>query len=210
MLPGLLNLWRLPILFVRRMETAEAVASQNMFLFPLTRPRTQGADSSGLSTRRRGSPVIAVALTSRPPIRALRPDLDKFLFATVGEETNGIPLSVVSAFARLGVDPWEEAGRLSVLSRDEAAEQLARLIAETPGRSRALAEAREVARPLVVLLPNHDTAPRIASQIQIRPRYLKLAAALPTPYWIVGGVLTAAVLFSAIAHHGIIFGLGGP
>jgi hypothetical protein len=52
--------------------------------------------------------------------------------------------------------------------------------------------------------------PRIASQIQIRPRYLRLAAALPSPYWIVGGVLTAAVLFTAIAHHGLIFGLGGP
>lgn len=149
-------------------------------------------------------------MTSRRPIGALRPDLDKFLFATVGEETNGIPLSVVSTFARLELDPWEEAGRLSGLSRHEAAEQLARLIAETPGRSRPLAEAREVARPLAALLPNHDAVPRIASQIQIRPRYLRLAAALPSPYWIVGGVLTAAVLFTAIAHHGLIFGLGGP
>jgi hypothetical protein len=149
-------------------------------------------------------------VTLRQPFCALRPDLEKFLFATIGEETNGIPLSVVSAFVRLGVDPWEEAGRLSVLSRHEAAEQLARLIAETPGRSRPLAEAREVARPLAALLPNHDTAPRIASQIQIRPRYRKLAAALPPPYWIVGGVLTAAVLFSAIAHHGLTLGLGGP
>jgi hypothetical protein len=145
-------------------------------------------------------------VTSARPIRALRPDLDKFLFATVGEEIDGIPLSVVSAFAQLGLDPWEEAGRLSVLSRHEAAEQLARLIAETPGRSRPLATAREVARPLVVLLPNHNAAPRIAAQIQIRPRYLRLAAALPSPYWIVCGVLTAAALFSALAHHGLNFG----
>jgi hypothetical protein len=148
-------------------------------------------------------------VTSARPICALRPDLDKFLFATIGEEIDGIPLSVVSAFARLGLDPWEEAGRLSVLSRHEAAEQLARLIAETPGCSRPLTAAREVVRPLVVLLPNHDTAPRISSQIQIRPRYLRLAASLPLPYWIVCAVLTAAVLFSAIAHHGLSFGLGG-
>jgi hypothetical protein len=149
-------------------------------------------------------------VTPRKPIYGLCPDLDKFLFATVGEEIDGIPLSVVSAFVRLGLDPWEEAGRLSVLNRREAAEQLARLIAETPGRSRSLAEARDVARPLVVFLPNHDKASRTAPQIQIRPRYLRLAASLPSLYWIVCGVLTAAALFSAVAHHGLNFGLGGP
>jgi hypothetical protein len=178
-------------------------------LFPQNVAWNAGADSIGLSTRRRERSSIAVTVTVRRPICALRPDLDKFLFATVGEEIDGIPLSVVSALVRLGLDPWEEAGRLSVLSRHEAAEQLARLIAETPGCSRPLVEARDVARPLVVLLPNHDKAPRIASQIQIRPRYLRFAASLPSPYWIVGGVLAAAVLFSAIAHHGLAFGLGG-
>jgi hypothetical protein len=148
-------------------------------------------------------------VTASRPICALHPDYDKFLFATVGEEIDGVPLSIVSAFVRLGLDPWEEAGRLSALSRDEASEQLARLIAETPGRSCPLAEAREVARPLAVLLPNHGVVPRITSQIQIRPRYFKLAVSLPSPFWIICGVLTAAALFSAIAHHGITFGLGG-
>jgi hypothetical protein len=191
------------------MATAESAASQHKFLFPRNAARSTGADSNGLSTRRREPSAIAVIVTLRQPLCALRPDLDKFLFATVGEEIDGIPLSVVSAFVRLGLDPWEEAGRLSVLSRHEAAEQLARLIAETPGRSRPLAEARKVAHPLVILLPNHDTAPRIASQIQVRPRYLRFAASLPSPYWIVCGVLTAAVLFSVVARHGFTFGLGG-
>jgi hypothetical protein len=149
-------------------------------------------------------------VTSRRAIRALRPDLDKFLFATVGEEIDGVPLSVVSALVRLGLDPWEEAGRLSVLGSREAAEQLARLIAELPGSPRPLAEAREVARPLVVLLPKRDAAPRIAPQIQIRPRYLRLAAPLPSRYWIICAVATAAALVSAIAHHGLPFGIGGP
>lgn len=75
-------------------------------------------------------------MTLRRPIRALPSDLDKFLSAKVGEEIDGVPLSVVSTFARLGLDPWEEAGRLSVFNRHEAAEQLARPIAETPGRPR--------------------------------------------------------------------------
>ena len=71
-------------------------------------------------------------MTLRQPFRPLRPDLDKFLFAAVGDEVKGIPLSVVSALTRLGLDPWEEAGRLSSLSHREAVEQLARLIAELP------------------------------------------------------------------------------
>lgn len=121
-----------------------------------------------------------------------------------------MPLSVVSALVRLGLDPWEEAGRLSTLGRREAVEQLARLIAELPGGCRPLAEAREIARPLVVLLPNHDTAPRITPQLQIRPRYLRLVAFRPSPYWMICGVLTVAALLVVIAHHGLPFGIGGP
>lgn len=61
----------------------------------------------------------------RASFRPLRPDLDKFLFAAVGAEQNGAPLSMVSALTRLGLDPWEEASRLSSLSKREAGEQLA-------------------------------------------------------------------------------------
>jgi hypothetical protein len=39
----------------------------------------------------------------------LHSDLNNFLFASVGEEQNGVTLSVVSGLTRLGLDPWEEA-----------------------------------------------------------------------------------------------------
>src|SRR5258707_13255337 len=84
----------------------------------------------------------ACAMTLRRSFRPLRPDLDKFLFATVGDEVDGIPLSVISVLVRLGLDPWEEAGRLSSLGTREAGEQLARLIAELPGMFRPLRDAR--------------------------------------------------------------------
>jgi hypothetical protein len=35
----------------------------------------------------------------------------EFLCASIGEEKNGIALSVLSAFARRNVDPWQEAAR---------------------------------------------------------------------------------------------------
>jgi hypothetical protein len=52
-------------------------------------------------------------MTLRGSFRPLRPDLDRFLFATVEDEIDGIPLSVISALTRLGLDPWQEAGWLS-------------------------------------------------------------------------------------------------
>ena len=114
-------------------------------------------------------------MTLRESFRPLRPDLDRFLFAAVGDEIDGIPLSVISALTRLGLDPWQEAGRLSSLSNREAVEQLARLIAELPGLFRPLDEAREIADRLIQLLPGHDTDPRSTPQVQIRPCYLRPA-----------------------------------
>jgi hypothetical protein len=83
----------------------------------------------------------------------LHSDLNGFLFASVGDEQNGIPLTVVSALTRLGLDPWEEAARLAALPKAVAAETLARMIAGfligRPGLSENLA----VSRRLVELLP---------------------------------------------------------
>src|SRR5579872_4593860 len=92
-------------------------------------------------------------MTLRDPFRPLRPDLDGFLFSQVGDEPRGIPLSMISALTQLGLDPWQEAGRLAALSKPEAVEQLARLIAELPDASSALADARRIAVELVERLP---------------------------------------------------------
>src|ERR1700693_2122438 len=64
----------------------------------------------------------------------LHSDLNDFLFASVGEEQNGVTLSVVSGLTRLGLDPWEEAARLTPLPKARAAEALATLIARLPIR----------------------------------------------------------------------------
>jgi hypothetical protein len=52
----------------------------------------------------------------------LHSDLNDFLFAAVGDEPNGMPLNVISALTRLGMDPWEEAARLAALPKALAAE----------------------------------------------------------------------------------------
>jgi hypothetical protein len=148
-------------------------------------------------------------MTLRRSFRLLRSDFNKFLFATVGDEIDGMPLSVISALARLGLDPREEAGRLSSLSNQEAVEQLARLIAEVPGNIRPLREARVLAEGLAGLLPKHDPSQTSAPQLQIRPRYGAPGLPKPTQFAVVCFVLAAAALVSAIGH-GFPFGIGSP
>jgi len=83
------------------------------------------------------------------------PEFDSFLFAPVGEEVNGVPLSVLSALSRLGLDPRDEAARLSALTKEAAADQLARMIARLSDRW-TLSETRKMAVRLIERLP---TAP---------------------------------------------------
>ena len=89
----------------------------------------------------------------------LHSDLNDFLFAPVGEEQNGVTLSVVSALTRLGVDPWEEAARLTPLPKALAAEALAKLIARLPIRRTQSLDDFDISRRLVELLPAQATSP---------------------------------------------------
>jgi hypothetical protein len=143
----------------------------------------------------------------RGSVRPLLPDLEKFLFATVGDKMDGMPLSVISALTRLGLDPWEEAGRLSSLSSRDAIDQLARLIAELPGISQSPAEARQIAGRLITLLAKHDAGRISDPQVQIRPRYRAPTLPRPSQFWVACFVLAAAVLVSAIAHGAFPFGI---
>ena len=147
-------------------------------------------------------------MTLRRSFRPLRPELDRFLFAPVAEETNGIPLSVISALTRLGLDPWEEAGRLSALSQPEATEQLARLIAELPESQWSLETAREKAPNLIAFLPPHHPSQPSSRQIQLPPRYRAPAAVKSSRLWVACFVVAAAMLVSAVMHGGLPFGLG--
>jgi hypothetical protein len=78
---------------------------------------------------------------------------NEFLFAPVGTEANGMTLSVVSLLARLGSDPWLEAGRLAALPQSEATESLAHSIVSMPTSRWSLQSATVIAAGLITLLP---------------------------------------------------------
>ncbi|MEJ0020893.1 MAG: hypothetical protein WDN25_30965 [Acetobacteraceae bacterium] len=97
-----------------------------------------------------------------------RSGLSDFLFAPVGIEANGMTLSVVSVFARLGDDPWAEAGRLAGLPKSEATASLARSIASMPTSIWPPQAATAIATGLIALLPASVGRPSPAAPVAQR------------------------------------------
>jgi hypothetical protein len=123
------------------------------------------------------------------------PDLNDFLFASVGDEQNGMSLSVISALTRLGVDPWEEAAQLAALSKVLAAEALAPMIARLSiGRSQQ-SDNVAIAQRLVRLLP---TCGEAAAQPSPEPADARIKKYVHTIMLLVCLALAAAILSSVL------------
>ena len=91
---------------------------------------------------------------ARPDVFALSSTgLDTFLRSEVGTELNGSTLTVLSALARLGFDPWAEAASWARLPRVATIDRLAGLIAQMPLCPESLSEAHGTAARLTNLLP---------------------------------------------------------
>ena len=71
-------------------------------------------------------------MTLRPEYSLGHSDYNAFLFASLGQEETGLPLTVQTALIRLGVDPWQEAARLSDMPKAAAAQALAAAMARLP------------------------------------------------------------------------------
>jgi hypothetical protein len=76
-----------------------------------------------------------------------------FLLAPIGEEENGMVLAALSALARSGVDPWDEAARLSELPRETATKSLTSIISALPNGRWAQSTTGNIAARLIALLP---------------------------------------------------------
>jgi hypothetical protein len=126
----------------------------------------------------------------------LGPEFDDFLFAPIGEERNGMLLSVVSALARLDVDPWQETAQLAQLRGATAAQRLASLIAALPDRPSAHQDPRTIAARLIELLPR-----RTDSNAMSRPRSRRIGAAINSQsvkYTIVINVIFVAFVVATL------------
>lgn len=85
---------------------------------------------------------------------------DRFLYASVGDDANGMPLTVLSALARMDVDPWEETAKLTQLPRTSAVTQLVTLLGALRHAPVVGLDPARIAPPLIALLPSpRDHAP---------------------------------------------------
>jgi hypothetical protein len=142
-----------------------------------------------------GQPFEAGSIMALPArFSLLHSDLNDFLFAPVGEEHNGVTLSVVSALTRLGLDPWEQAARLAPLPKARAAEALATLIARLPIRRTLSSDDLAISQRLVELLPDQKSAP-LQGREQVGAGQKKYWQAMVL---LAGLALGAAILFSAL------------
>jgi len=84
-------------------------------------------------------------------------EFNEFLFAFVGKEKSGQQLTVLSALARLGLDPWGEAARLSELPKEAATHALAAAIGALPRGDWKVSDLQSIAVRLVNCLPGRGS-----------------------------------------------------
>jgi hypothetical protein len=101
---------------------------------------------------------------------------DEFLFASICEEANGMRLSVVSALARMNVDPWEEATRLAAMPSAVAERTLISTLGLTADRSLDPSQAQSIAARLVRLLPQRQQPRQQPPQRQQQRRSVAAAS----------------------------------
>lgn len=123
----------------------------------------------------------------------LRPEFDAFLFAPVGEDSSGMPLSVVSLLARLDLDPWQAAAQLAALSPEFATQRMVSILGSLPIPSLQSSDILLIARHLVAMLP-HPT-PSLTSPL--RAFSGSAGTAVPRPH--ANGLFLAVYLLFVVA-----------
>ncbi len=137
---------------------------------------------------------LAETMTHAALTPLLGREFDNFLFAAIGDDTDGAQLSVVSALARLDVDPWKEALSLAGMPRPIAVSRLTSLIASLPIGATAGLTPEAIAARLVALLP--QAAGRKAPVSAALP---KVAPARRSPLFL-GLCVLALVLVASIIY----------
>lgn len=123
-------------------------------------------------------------------------ELDDFLLTPIGEGRNGLSLSVLSAFARLGIDPWEEALRLRKLPRQAALQRLTALIGSLPDEPSIQRNSGSHAERLTAILQRVKPLPGPSETTAPEPGFASLWVAAAPFMWF----LSFTVFLFAVRH----------
>ena len=115
---------------------------------------------------------------------------DAFLFESLGTEENGMDLSVLSALARAGVDPWAEAKRLAALPRQAAIAAIAAIL--------GLASDTATARHLAELLPRTAVAQTVTAKTVDRQAIFRKYGLLVIMVWL--AIVVSYMMITSNTH----------
>lgn len=126
-----------------------------------------------------------------------------FLAAEIGEETNGMTLSLLSALTRQGVDPWREAERLAGLSEPKAVQALTAIIERALGSAAKDDDTPVLAAGILQLLPRPGrpaaaptASPGRTTGFQGLLAGLQLPSVERLPWWAVIAMAVAVALIA--------------
>jgi hypothetical protein len=134
--------------------------------------------------------------------------LNTFLFARVGVEPTGLPLTMLSVLARLGNDPWAKAAEWSKLPRAAIIDRLVESIGRMPPDACDPADVRGTATRLARLLPDRLDAPEPsgepASVKRTMPKWLPIALLAAGAMMALGLQLAPSKPTSAVAPAALV------
>jgi hypothetical protein len=150
-------------------------------------------------------------------VTTLVTEFDDFLFAPIGEDRNGMLLSVVSALARLDVDPWQEAANLAQLPGITATRRLVSLIGALPDRPLAHMDTAAVAARLIARLPHRAASDAPPAEVGFGFQVPAVMQSQPFRYGafivlvvVLGGLTIAASQRSAPQIHNAVAPASSP
>ena len=135
-----------------------------------------------------------IHVTPAVSVSFFRPEFDNFLQATLGVGSNGMSLSVLSALARLDVDPWAEAAELAELPSDTARLKFAALIARLPEGSWKPGGSSANSARLIELLPRRRGAD--ASEIAQLEGWIAVVSTPRARLLLTAVMVAAAIIFA--------------
>lgn len=136
-------------------------------------------------------------MTPATSVLSYHPIFNAFLYAPVDAGADDNPLSVLSALARLGIDPWKEAAELAEMPRDSAQRRLAGLLERLPSRPWARTESGPIAHRLLELLPQERPPGVPSTQLSLGSHQVILTPVLK----IVAGVAVVIYLIALVLHN---------
>lgn len=128
-------------------------------------------------------------------------DFDRFLYASVGDDRNGYAVTVLSTLARLGLDPWKEAGDLAALGREAAHTRLRTLLSAFRDVPTLRNGHGAVAQELILLLPQRPSL-RMKTPAGRLPAQWSLASIGPVLAVLTTLLILAQMLFVGAADPG--------